>query len=229
MLAALLVAAASVQGDAAGIVSLTQALFDAIGKGDAALWERTLADDASIIDEFGRRQDKAEAVKSIRPFPPGMSGSIELRDPHVRIHGEVAVIDCELYEREEVFGQKLVVRYVVTNTYLRTAAGWKLLAMHDVTLPTQPPLLEVRDLPLADYPGVYRYGPDRAYTVTLDSGKLGYSRRAGGKPVALEPLGKDVFMDGGDERNLIIFRRGADGRVDALIERRKFNDLVMKR
>jgi hypothetical protein len=36
-------------------------------------------------------------------------------------------------------------------------------------------------------------------------------------------------MSGGDERNLVIFRRDASGHVDELIERRKFNDLHMKR
>jgi hypothetical protein len=31
-----------------------------------------------------------------------------------------------------------------------------------------------------------------------------------------------------DEKNLLIFRRGESGRVNELIERRKFNDLRMK-
>jgi len=36
-------------------------------------------------------------------------------------------------------------------------------------------------------------------------------------------------MEDNDERNLLIFRRDASGRVKALIERRKFNDLVLSR
>ena len=36
-------------------------------------------------------------------------------------------------------------------------------------------------------------------------------------------------MTGGDERNVAIFRRDASGRVVELIERRKFNDLHLKR
>jgi hypothetical protein len=39
----------------------------------------------------------------------------------------------------------------------------------------------------------------------------------------------DVFMEGGEERNLIVFRRDAEARIEGLIERRKFNDLFMRR
>src|SRR5512143_228979 len=91
------------------IVALTQQLMDALGEGKPEVWQRVLDDDVLITDEFGRRQTKAEAVKSIHPFPAGMSGSIEVRDAHVRHYGGTAVIDCEAYEQETVFGQKLVV------------------------------------------------------------------------------------------------------------------------
>ena len=46
---------------------------------------------------------------------------------------------------------------------------------------------------------------------------------------SLDPIAKDVFMAGGDEKDLLIFRRDASGQVTELIERRKFNDLHMLR
>ncbi len=211
------------------LVAITQALFDSIGSGNADFWARALADDAFVIDEFGRRQDKLEMVRSIRPFPPGFSGSIEVREPRVHVYGSTAVVECEAFEREEVFGQKLVVRYRTANTFVKVGTDWKLLTMVTVTLPTQPPLLAVRGLPRADYPGIYRYGSDRAYRIELDGDKLSYTTRPGGKPIPLEPIAKDVFMEGGGERNLLIFRRGDAGKVEGLIQRRKFNDLWMKR
>jgi hypothetical protein len=39
----------------------------------------------------------------------------------------------------------------------------------------------------------------------------------------------DGFTEGSDEKNLIIFRRDGSGRVERLIERRKYNDLHMDR
>jgi hypothetical protein len=213
----------------AELVRLSQQLMDALPAGDAGVWRRILADDALIVDEFGRRQDKAGIVKDIHAFPPGISGSIEIRDAQLRLHGDTAVLLGEDYEQETVFGQKLVVRYRFANTFVRRDGAWKLLAAMDVTLPTPPPSLTVADLPVADYPGVYRYGPGRAFTVALDAGRLSYTTRDGGKRTPLDAVARDVFMDGGEERNLLIFRRDEAGRVRELIERRKFNDLHLTR
>lgn len=211
------------------IVALTQKLMDALGEGKPEVWERILADDVLITDEFGRRQTKVEAVKGIRPFPAGMSGSIEVRDAHVRHYGGTAVIDCEAYEQETVFGQKLVVRYLFTSTYVRRGGAWKLVAMQDVTLPTPPPALSVKGLRLADYPGTYRYAPERAFFVALEQDKLVWRTKPAGAAHALEPIANDVFMGNDDEKNLLIFRRNDAGQVTELIERRKFNDLHLQR
>jgi hypothetical protein len=211
------------------LVALTQSLMDAIPVGKADVWQRILADDAIVIDEYGRRQTKKEAVDSIHPMPQGFSGSIEIRDPQLRLQGDTAVLSGEMYERESVFDQKLVVRYIFSNTFVRHAGAWQLLAAIDVTLPTPPPALAVSDLHVADYPGVYRYGPGRAFEVDVDGDHLFYTTRAGGKRTPLDAVAKDIFMDGGDERSLLIFRRDASGHVNELIERRKFNDLRMTR
>jgi hypothetical protein len=213
----------------AQLVKLTQELMDALIPGKADVWQRILADDALIIDEFGRLQSKAEAVKSIHPLPAGFAGSIEIRDPQVRVFGDAAVLQGEFYEKETVFDQKLLVRYIFSNTFVRRDGEWKLVAATDVTLPTPPPALAVDNLRLDDYPGVYRYGPSRAFTVAIDGGKLYVTTKPGSPRTSLDPIAKDVFMDGGDEKNLLIFRRNASGQVNELIERRKFNDLHMQR
>lgn len=210
-------------------VRLSQQLFDALATGDVALWTRVMADDGVVIDEFGRRQDKTEFLKGLRPLPAGFSGSIENRMPAVREYGTAVVLDCENYEQESVLGQQLVVRYRSTLTFVRDHGALKLVSLHSVTVPTQPPLLVVVGLPLNDYPGTYRWGPDRAHVVAFEAGGLVYRTRADGPPTVLDAIARDVFMDGGEERNLYIFRRGADGRVTELLERRKFNDLRMTR
>jgi hypothetical protein len=211
------------------IIAITQELMDALVPGKADVWQRLLVDDAMVTDEFGRRQTKKEAVESIHPLPQGFSGSIEIRDPHVHVYGDLAVLDCEEYEQETVFGQKFVVRYIAMNTYVRRDGKWKAAAMLDVTLPTPPPALEVRDLRLDEYAGTYRYGPGRAFIVAIENGKLVYRSKAGGPANALDAMAKDVFMGGDDEKNILIFRRDEAGKVVELIERRKFNDLHMQR
>jgi len=211
------------------IVALTQELMDALVPGKTEVWQRILADDVLITDEFGRRQTKKEAVDSVHPFPSGISGSIEIRDPHVRVYGDTAVIDCEQYETEEFFGQRFVVRYLATATYVRRNGAWKLVALQDLTLPTPPPPLPVRDLRLADYPGTYRYTAERAFSIELADDRLMLRTRTGAAAHGLDAVAKDVFMGSDDERNLLIFRRDDAGKISGLIERRKFNDLQMTR
>jgi hypothetical protein len=224
--------AASAETDAevqAKLVALTQELMDALIPGKADAWQRILADDAIVIDEFGRIQSKKEAVESVHPFPKGFSGTIEIRDPSVRVHGDSAVLKGEMYEKEGVFDQNLVVSYIFANTFVRQSGEWKLVAAIDVTLPTEPPKLAVAGLVPGDYSGAYTYGPGRTWSVAVENGQLYYTTKAGGPHTSLDAIGKDVFMTGGDERNLVIFRRDASGGVVELIERRKFNDLHMKR
>jgi len=139
--AALLPSRAFAETDAevqAKLVALTQELMDALIPGKAEPWQRILADDAIIVDEFGRIQDKSEAVKSIHAFPQGITGSIEIRDPKVLVHGNAAVLKGEFYERETVFGQQFLVRYIFCNTFSRRDGVWRLIASMDVTLPTEP-------------------------------------------------------------------------------------------
>jgi len=207
------------------IVDLTQQLMTGLGDGKPDVWQRVLADDVLVTDEFGRRQTKKEAVDSVHPFPAGISGAIEVRDPHVRSYGDAAVIDCEAYETEDYFGHKFIVRYLFTSTYVRRDNAWKLVAMEDVTLPTAPPPLDVHDIVAADYVGSYTYAPERAFIVDMQDGRLTLRARKSAPAHVLDPIAKDVFMGSDDERNLLIFRRDAHGRIVELIERRKFNDL----
>ena len=211
------------------LVAITQAWVDAIPRGDKAIWQRTLTDDAVLIDEFGRIQHKKDAIASLQVFPAGFAGSIELRRPKAWRYGDTALLQVEEYERETVFGQQLVVRYQALATFVKEHGAWKMAGMEDVTIPTPPPALEVRGLTLGDYAGTYRYAPDRAWTVSVRDGVLGYVTRAGRPFTALEPIARDVFMGTDDERNLLIFRRDAAGHVSELVERRKFNDLHLAR
>jgi len=213
----------------AELLHLTQTLVDAIPKGDQAVWQQTLTEDAVIIDEFGHIQHKQDVVASLRPFPAGFAGSIELRDAHTQQYGDAAILQVEQYERETVFGQHFVVRYQSLLSFVKQDSAWKLAGYEDVTIPTAPPKLVVNGLVPGDYVGSYRYAPDRVWTVSVRDGVLGYVTKPGRPTNVLQPIAKDVFMGSDDERNLLIFHRDAQGKVDTLIERRKFNDLRLTR
>lgn len=211
------------------LVSITQAWVDAIPAGRKDVWEHTLADDAVLIDEFGRIQNKREAIASLSPFPTNISGSIELRDPHVHAFGNTALLQVEEYEREAFFGQHFVVRYEAMVTFVRHDKQWRIAGYEDVTLPTEPPHLQVAGLQPRDYVGSYRFAPTHAWTFSMRDHVLGYVTGPGRPFMAVEPIAHDVFMGTDDERNLLIFSRDAAGHVTGLIERRKFNDLHLRR
>ncbi|WP_158536970.1 nuclear transport factor 2 family protein [Dyella sp. AtDHG13] len=211
------------------LVRITQVLMDALPSGDKAAWEKWAADDAVTIDEFGWVAGKAETIASLRPFPAGISGSIEMRDPHAWLYGDTALLSVEEYERESYFGQSFVVRYRSLLTFVKQSGQWRLVGAQDVTIPTEPPPLDVPGLVPGDYAGTYRYAPDRAWTVSVDHGVLSYTTRAGGPVKTLQPVAKDVFMGTDDERNLFVFQRDSHGKIETLIERRKFNDLRLDR
>jgi hypothetical protein len=211
------------------LVQINQKLMDALPTGEKAAWEHSVTDDAVIIDEFGRVAGKADTIASLHAFPAGITGSIEMRDPHAWQHGDSALLSVEEYERETYFGQSFVVRYRALVTFVKQSGEWKMAGSEDVTIPTEPPKLNVAGLVLGDYVGTYRYAPGRAWTISIDHGVLGFRTKAGGAVNALQPVAKDVFMGSDDERNLLVFQRDANGKITALIERRKFNDLRLNK
>lgn len=211
------------------LVTITQAWVDAIPTGRKDVWERILADDSVLIDEFGRVLHKREAVASLSPFPAGISGSIKLRQPVLHAFGDTALLEVEQYEREAFFGQHFVVRYQTLVTFVKQDGQWRIAGCEDVTIPTAPPRLQVAGVQPSDYVGSYRYASGHAWTFSVHDQVLGYVTGPGRPFKAVEPLARDVFMGTDDERNLLIFRRDASGHVTGLIERRKFNDLQLRR
>src|SRR5205823_590973 len=100
------------------LVRRTQALFDAVATGNQAPWKENFAEDAMYFDEKGRSMDKAALVADVTPLPAGYSGTIQLVNPHSRMHGETAILSYDLNETEQIFGQNLTARYHATDTWM---------------------------------------------------------------------------------------------------------------
>jgi hypothetical protein len=165
------------------IVKRAQTLFDALAPGDIAVWREALTEDAVLIDELGRRQTKAEALRDMRPLPPGFSGSIEIR----QTEGALLPSDSDSRLRDVRAGEGLRAgahRPVSRDPRVR-APGPRLEAGGDGDSETAdaPPRLEVRDLPLADYPGTYTYGPGRNFIVEVEGRELKLRTRSDGRDI----------------------------------------------
>ena len=95
-LALLIVALSTVDGfaqsDLARVLQAqTQELMNAVGAGDARVWDRYLDDKVLYLSEDGTRKTKADLLKEIAPLPKGISGSIEVSAFEVRLHGDTAI------------------------------------------------------------------------------------------------------------------------------------------
>jgi len=214
---------------ATALPAITQKLFDALAPGNRVPWERYLSPRFEQIDESGARLERAKLMADFGPLPPGLSGSIVIRDAQVSDFGAFAVIRYDMDEHELVFDQTLHVLYRATDTWRREAGKWRMVASQVMVIAQDPPATPLNSALLADYAGVYDLGGKRQYRVAVQGGHLAEGRD-GRELTPLIAVGDNVFVAQGDPLAIqYIFVRGADGKVQRMVERRKFADLQMPR
>src|SRR5262245_34094899 len=104
-----------------------QSLMDAIAVGDRAAWDRVMDERAVITSEEGDVVSKEAFLKDLRPLPPGLTGTIAVKELTVDERPAFAVVRFLADESEVVFGQRLATKYRVTNTYRRDGSSWKMV------------------------------------------------------------------------------------------------------
>src|SRR3984893_11843809 len=210
----------------------TQQLYDSLVTGNQTPWKKYFADDCTFSDEKGRTLDKQKLVADISPLPKGYSGVIKIDNVISRIIGDTAVLSYDLNETETIFGQDLHARYHVTDTWLRRNGNWQILASQahryyeDPAVADSSQLLNSAQHSTADRVGVYELTPGQTRIVTAENGKLFIERN--GKKEELFPESSDLFFRKGVEGR-ILFHYAANGKVDALIDRRNNEDVRWKK
>ena len=217
------------QGDVARVLQAqTQALMNAVTDGDARVWDRYLDDNALYLNEDGTRKTKADLLKEITPLPKGISGSIEVSAFEVQLHGDTAIATHNDLESETYFGHQLKAEYRTTDTWMRTAQGWKLVASQVHAQLIDPPAIHLAPAKLEEYAGVYRLNDEITYTIrTQGDGLTG--ERSGRPAQALSVEAADVMFVAGQPRSRKIFLRSADGRISGFVDRREGRDIPWTR
>ncbi|HKO57336.1 MAG TPA: DUF4440 domain-containing protein [Thermoanaerobaculia bacterium] len=205
----------------------TQELMDSVVPGDKAPWQKYYADDALFFDEKGRKMTKTQLVADIAPLPKGYSGTIKLKNAESRILGDTAVLSYDLDETETVWGQNLTARYHATDTWMYRNGKWQILATQVLRYYEDPAAGSIDAKRFADYVGTYELAPGVTMLVTTENGRL-YTQRETRPREELIPEGADIFFRRGVEGRRL-FRYGADGKVEALIDRRNNEDIVWKK
>lgn len=205
-----------------------QALLDAIAPGDRAVWDRLLTQDAIYVDENGKvlRRDKFLAV--LKPLPAGSSGHIDIVEYEATIHGNVALVIHKDDERENYHGIALRADYLMSETWVRDGADWRLAMVHAYVVAKDPPAIQSSAKALDEYAGRYRAAADLAYVIRRDGDRL-IGERQGLPPVTFAQEAADVFFVAGQPRDRKIFRRDANNSIVDFVDRREGEDLVFIR
>jgi hypothetical protein len=215
--------------DAAAVLHRqTQELMDAITHGSAAVWDRYLDAKSIYTAEDGALQTKAQMVKGTKPLPEGVSGSIKVIDFKATVHGPVAITNYVSDEHEDYHGHKLHCQYRSTDTWLKTPAGWRLIAGQVLALRTDPPAVPFTSRQVNEYVGRYALTPAITYEIRRQGVGL-VGQQSGRQAEPLKAEAPDVLFVPGKTRYRKIFKRAPDGRVTGFAERREAWDIDWKR
>lgn len=209
------------------LVRRTQTMMDAVAGGDKRPWRENLADDLIYFDEKGRLHDKTSLVNDVSPLPTGYSGRIEVVRPKSHIEDNIAILSYDMDESESIFGQDLKARYHATDTWMFRNGKWQIAAGQVLRYYEDPAIGSVDVKKFADYVGTYEVAPGVTRTVSIDGDKL-YSQRGERPKEELLPETGDLYFRTGVEGR-ILFRRGQNGKVEALVDRRNNEDVVWKK
>jgi ketosteroid isomerase-like protein len=212
----------------ATLVSQTRDLVNAISSGSADVWDRYLDPEVRYVDETGTVMTKKQMVEQIQPLPPGVSGTIRVTEFDAAVHGDVAIATYVNDESENYHGHELHCRYRTTDTWKKTAGGWRLIAGQVLALRTDPPAVTLPDKLRSEYAGTYLLAPGIAYEIRV-VGDAVEGRQTGRKAEPLLAEAPDVLFAPGKPRYRYVFLRDADGRIVGFAQRREAWDLVWKR
>jgi hypothetical protein len=202
----------------------TQELLDALAPGERAVWDRYLDARALYTTEEGTVLSKSEMLEQLRGLPEGVSGTIRVTDFKVAEHGSVAVATYVVDEHEIYYGHLLHCQYRTTETWVKTEAGWRLIAGQVLALRTDPPEIPLTPQQMDAYVGRYSLTPTITYEIRR-KGEALEGQRAGRDPEVLRAEAPDVLFVPGNPRYRKVFLRGPDGRVKGFAERREAWDL----
>jgi hypothetical protein len=213
--------------DSACLVETTQALLNAVTDGDSAMWARHLAPNWILSDEEGNLSGRAEFLAGLRPLAAGQSGKLTLSRWQLTGGPGVAVIVYDADEEHHYYGQLLLTRFHITDTYVRSGNQWQQLASQVTALP-QP----IAGAPLParlgrEYAGTYQLTPEIRMTVA--AGDSGLTLERPGRPAQrLYALDDRLFIRHG-VRGFWVFERDGSGAVTALVNWRDNNPVTWRR
>lgn len=202
----------------------TQQLLDAIAPGDVAVWDRWLDPAVLQVDENDVVRGKPEILKELQPLPKGLVGHLKVAEFRMALSGDVAVVTHEDAEDLDYFGQMLLSRFRMTDTWHRTPQGWRLLGSQVLAVHQDPPAVALDAATLCGYAGRYVLTPEISVTARCEGDHLVFVR-AGRADRTFRAELKDQFFEPGQPRTRRLFQRDANGAITGFVDRREERDI----
>ncbi|HEX2061205.1 MAG TPA: nuclear transport factor 2 family protein [Thermoanaerobaculia bacterium] len=203
---------------------MTNELLDAIAPGDVAVWKRYAHDRLVFVTEDNRVLTKAALLEEMKPLPKGLVGKLEVSSFQAEVHGNVAVTTYIADEWLDYYGQIIENDFRISDTWLKTGAGWRLIASQILAVLFDPPSIALPRETLCEYNGTYRLTPEIVTKIACTDGGLS-AERTGRRPVTMKAEVRDVFFEPGRPRSRRIFLRDEKGAVIAFVDRREGLDV----
>jgi hypothetical protein len=166
-------------------------------------------------------------LNDVTPLPKGYSGNITVEKAQSHIENGSAILSYDMKEREDIFGKELTVRYHATNTWMWRNGAWQIVGGQVFRYYADPPRGDIDPRTFADYLGTYELAHGKTLTVSREEGHL-FRQRGDGPKVELIPEVTGIFFREGVEGR-ILFRRGKQGKVEALLDRRNSQEPVWRK
>jgi len=203
---------------------MTNELLDAIAPGDVDVWKRYAHERLVYVSENNTQLTKAQFLEELQPLPKGLIGELEVGTWAAEVHDGVAVTTYVADERLDYHGQVIKSRFRMTDTWIATEDGWRLIASQALAVPEDPPSIALARQTLCGYNGTYRLTTEIITKVTCANDGLS-SERTGRKAVTMKPELRDVFFQPGQPRTRRIFVRDDKGAIVAFVDRREGLDI----
>lgn len=133
-------ATATAADDEKAVAALDTEYQAAVGRNDAAVMDRILADDFVLVVGSGKTFTKPDLLKSARDRDVTYERQIEIDDSQkVRVWGDTAVVTAKLWLKGKQGDQAFDKKLWFSDTYVRTKDGWRyVFGQASLALPAGP-------------------------------------------------------------------------------------------
>jgi len=100
---------------------------EALMKGDAGFFDRTTADDYTMITSSGQLRDKARAMGDLKSGAVKFQ-SADVDELEVRVYGDTAVVTGRHTQKAQSAGNDISGQYRFTRVYVKQKGQWKAVA-----------------------------------------------------------------------------------------------------